>query len=88
MARHVDLPRPLVRRGIPALRASTSRSSARSAPALVDRAASALGVRTLTKPTRAVATRLAQDTSKSSTPEVAEQAVRQLLALSPDVQTS
>jgi uncharacterized protein (DUF1800 family) len=71
-----------------ALRASASHSAARSAPALVDRAASALGVRTLTKPTRAVATRLAQDTLRSSTPEVAEQAVRQLLALSPEVQTS
>jgi uncharacterized protein (DUF1800 family) len=59
-----------------------------SAKAIVDRAARSLGIQTLLGPTRKVATRLAQDTLKSSSPQVAEQAVRQLLALSPEVQTS
>ena len=69
--------------------AATGRAVApRNAGALVDRAAAGLGIRTLTKPTRTVATRLAKDALKSSAPDVAEQAVRQLLALSPEVQTS
>jgi uncharacterized protein (DUF1800 family) len=71
-----------------ALAASASPAATRNATALVDRAAAGLGIRTLTKPTRGVATRLAQDTLRSNPPEVAEQAVRQLLALSPEVQTS
>ena len=71
-----------------ALRESASSAPPRTAAALVDRAARSLGVRTLTKPTRTVAIRLAQDTLRSSPPQVAEQAVRQLLALSPEVQTS
>jgi len=70
-----------------ALRETSSTASARTASAVVDRAAKALGVRSLTNPTRAVATRLAQDTLKIS-PQAAEQAVRQLLALAPEVQTS
>ncbi|MBA3384852.1 MAG: DUF1800 family protein [Actinobacteria bacterium] len=71
-----------------ALAASASPAAPRSATALVDRAALDLGIRALTKPTRAVATRLAQDTLMSRPPQVAEQALRQLLALSPEVQTS
>jgi uncharacterized protein (DUF1800 family) len=71
-----------------ALRSSGSSAKPKSATALVDRAARGLGVRSLTKPTRTVATRLAEDTLKSYSPDVAEQAVRQLLALSPEVQTS
>jgi uncharacterized protein (DUF1800 family) len=70
-----------------ALRESASPAPG-SAKAIVDRAARSLGIRTLLGPTRKVATRLAQDTLKSSSPQVAEQAVRQLLALSPEVQTS
>jgi uncharacterized protein (DUF1800 family) len=71
-----------------ALRESASAATPQSASALVTRAAAALGVRTLTGPTRTVATRLAQDLLRSSTPQVADQAVRQLLALAPEVQTS
>jgi uncharacterized protein (DUF1800 family) len=70
-----------------ALRGASTPSRARSASALVDDAARALGVKTLTKPTRTVAIRLAQDTLRSN-PEAAQAAVRQLLALSPEVQTS
>jgi uncharacterized protein (DUF1800 family) len=71
-----------------ALRESASAARPRSAAALVDRAAAGLGIRTLTKPTRTVATRLARDMLKSASPQIAEQAVRQLLALAPEVQTS
>ena len=71
-----------------ALRATASSSTPKNATALVDRAAAGLGIRTLTKPTRTVATRLAHDALKSGSPEVADLAVRQLLALSPEVQTS
>ncbi len=71
-----------------ALRESASTATPASASALVTRAAAQLGVRTLTGPTRTVATRLAQDLLKSSSPQVADQAVRQLLALAPEVQTS
>jgi uncharacterized protein (DUF1800 family) len=71
-----------------ALRGSGSSTPPRTAAALVDRAARSLGAHALTKPTLTVATRLAQDTLRSSSPQVAEQAVRQLLALSPEVQTS
>jgi len=71
-----------------ALRESASPASARSGSVVVDRAAAGLGLRTLTKPTRTVATRLANDMLKSGSPQVAEQAVRQLLALAPEVQTS
>ena len=70
-----------------ALRGSASAASARTAKAVVDRAAAGLGIRTLTRPTRTVATRLAEDTLRTS-PQAAEQAVRQLLALAPEVQTS
>jgi uncharacterized protein (DUF1800 family) len=70
-----------------ALRAAPRAARARSASAVVDSAARSLGVKTLTRPTRTVATRLAQDTLRSN-PEAAEAAVRQLLALSPEVQTS
>jgi uncharacterized protein (DUF1800 family) len=70
-----------------ALRESASTAGARSAKAIVDRAAAGLGIRALRKPTRTVATRLAQDTLRTS-PQAAEQAVRQLLALAPEVQTS
>jgi uncharacterized protein (DUF1800 family) len=70
-----------------ALRQSAPGGTARTPAAVVDRAAAALGVRTLTTPTRTVALRLAQDLLKTS-PQVAEQAVRQLLALAPEVQTS
>ena len=58
-----------------------------NAKALGDRAAAGLGIRSLTKPTRTVATRLAADALRSNAPDVAERAVRQLLALSPEVQT-
>jgi uncharacterized protein (DUF1800 family) len=70
--------------------ALTGTASSRAAPAatVVDRAAAGLGIRALTKPTRTVATRLARDALKSNEPQVVEQAVRQLLALSPEVQTS
>jgi uncharacterized protein (DUF1800 family) len=71
-----------------ALRESASTAPARTASALVDRAAAGLGIRSLTKPTRTVATRLARDTLKTASPQIAEQAVRQLLALAPEVQTS
>jgi uncharacterized protein (DUF1800 family) len=66
----------------------TASSRPGAATTLVDRAAAGLGIRALTKPTRTVATRLARDALKSNEPQVAEQAVRQLLALSPEVQTS
>lgn len=69
-----------------ALRGSASAAGAHNAKAVVDRAAAGLGIRTLTRPTRTVATRLAEDTLRSS-PQAAEQAVRQLLALAPEVQT-
>jgi uncharacterized protein (DUF1800 family) len=71
-----------------ALRGSGSPIPPHTASALVARAAGSLGVRALSKPTRTVATRLAADMLKASSPQVAEQAVRQLLALSPEVQTS
>jgi uncharacterized protein (DUF1800 family) len=71
-----------------ALNAASSNGAPKSAAALVDRAARALGVRSLTKPTRTVALRLARDALRTSPPEAVEQAVRQLLALSPEVQTS
>jgi uncharacterized protein (DUF1800 family) len=68
--------------------AGTSSSRPGTAATLVDRAAAGLGIRTLTKPTRTVATRLAKDALKSNAPQVVEEAVRRLLALSPEVQTS
>jgi uncharacterized protein (DUF1800 family) len=68
--------------------AGTSSSRPGTAATIVDRAAAGLGIRTLTKPTRTVATRLAKDALKSNAPQVVEEAVRRLLALSPEVQTS
>jgi uncharacterized protein (DUF1800 family) len=68
--------------------AGTASARPGSAVTLVNRAAAGLGLRTLTKPTRTVATRLARDLSRSNAPQVVEQAVRQLLALSPEAQTS
>ncbi len=71
-----------------ALNGTSGTGAPKSAAALVDRAASTLGVRSLTKPTRTVALRLARDALRTNPPDVVEQAVRQLLALSPEVQTS
>jgi uncharacterized protein (DUF1800 family) len=70
-----------------ALQSTGSAATPRNAKALVDRAAAGLGIRSLTKPTRTAATRLAADALRSNAPDVAERAVRQLLALSPEVQT-
>ena len=66
----------------------TASSSPASASKIVARAAAGLGIRSLTRPTRTVATRLAQDALKTNQPDAVEHAVRQLLALSPEVQTS
>jgi uncharacterized protein (DUF1800 family) len=71
-----------------ALQESSSAGAPRTAAAVVDHAARALGVRSLTKPTRSVALALARDALRANPPATVEQAVRQLLALSPEVQTS
>jgi uncharacterized protein (DUF1800 family) len=63
-----------------------------SAPAkagvLVDRAASLVGARPLTAPTRKALVRFAEGALRSNQPAVVENALRQLVAVSPEVQTS
>ena len=68
--------------------AGTASSGSGTAATIVDRAAAGLGIRSLTKATRSVALRLARDALKGNQPQIVEQAVRQLLALSPEMQTA